>query len=335
MKEAAEQTVKLVKGMRTMNVAEVLTAAGSEVPRLFCADRIFIRFDDGASPAEVFRRNCLCPAGDLAAGAPSADGLPVREAVPEPCRQRGCSGERILMPLAPAVPGAAPAAEGGPADFVCLCGWPPLEDPTGELLQYKAMHVQDILSTTLLNAVRYREAHRTSNIDALTELWTRRVLQTGLQNEVDRGLRYGRPFCLAFLDVDHFKAVNDSEGHNVGDDVLRAVAAVISSHTRDCDLVARYGGDEFIVLMPETDLPAAMLATQRLRKAVEETVRRPGGAPVTLSGGVAQWDGETRGEDFIGKADLALYQAKRLGRNAIAAAPHNPKASPGRSKPAP
>jgi diguanylate cyclase (GGDEF)-like protein len=323
MKDGAEQMAKLVKRLRTLNVAEVLTVAGSEVPRLLGAERILIRFEDGTNPPEVFRRNCLCPAGELASGAPTADGLPVEQPAPEPCRQRGCEGQRILMPLAEARPEGAKAAAGAAANFVCLCGWPRSQEPMGEVLQYKAQLAQDILGTTLVNAMQYREAHRYGNIDALTEVCTRRVLQAGLQAEVDRGLRYGRPFCLAFLDVDRFKAINDSQGHAAGDTVLRAVAAVISASTRDCDLVARYGGDEFVIVMPETALPEALAAVERLRKAVETQVSRPDRTPITISGGVAQWEGEAKAEDLLARADLALYQVKRTGRNAVAAAaPH-------------
>jgi diguanylate cyclase (GGDEF)-like protein len=132
------------------------------------------------------------------------------------------------------------------------------------------------------------------------------------------------------LDVDHFKRVNDTWGHGVGDQVLRAIGGVLADRLRDTDMAARYGGEEFAVLLPEQDDVAALATVERLRRALEHSASRAlvaaavaagarlaeGDVTVTVSAGVCAWRPQTRSlEDLIDAADAALYQAKRLGRD--------------------
>jgi diguanylate cyclase (GGDEF)-like protein len=316
MKEAAEQIARLLKCLKTLHVDEVLSVVAAEVPRLFGAQRFTICFGDGTIAPGVCRRNCLFPIEELVV-AEGPVGRPDCQPVPEACARQGCTGQRMLIPLgAPDGPGAASARS---SNLLCLCGWPAPDDAASELLQYKALLVQDILRTTLANAIRYGEAHRRGAVDGLTGVWTRRTLQTRLQEEIDRGRRYGNCFSIAFLDVDHFKTINDVGGHITGDAILRAVAMAVSTSTRATDLVARYGGDEFIVLLPETDQAGAFTLIDRVRQAVQDELIRPDGAPVTLSCGVAQWRDETKIDELIARADAALLRAKRTGRNTVAA----------------
>jgi diguanylate cyclase (GGDEF)-like protein len=178
----------------------------------------------------------------------------------------------------------------------------------------------------LLNEMRALARH-----DHLTGLLTRREMDRVLDEELLRSHRYGHPVALILLDVDHFKQVNDTHGHVAGDAALRWVASVVTQCVRDTDRAARYGGDELAVLLPETDHVGATVLAERIRSRVATSGvdlppdAAPGGAnvPLTLSIGVAALPGSTAStpSEFIGRADAALYQAKRNGRNQVICAP--------------
>ena len=155
--------------------------------------------------------------------------------------------------------------------------------------------------------------------DQLTGLMNRHGLEEIQAREVSSAKRYGSPLSLAIFDIDHFKKVNDTYGHDVGDEVIRAIGNVCKQVFRDCDYCFRYGGEEFVVLMPQTDINSAMLAVERLRKAVEAmSVEASGGreVSVTVSVGIAAYQkGDETGVLLIKHADEALYNAKESGRN--------------------
>jgi diguanylate cyclase (GGDEF)-like protein len=164
------------------------------------------------------------------------------------------------------------------------------------------------------------ELQRIATTDALTGLWNRRHLLERLEAETGRSRRNGRPLCLAILDVDHFKRVNDRHGHPAGDEVLRVLARRIKDAVRLSDVVGRMGGEEFAILMPETDRAQARLVCERLGEMVaREPVRLPSGAGlnVTLSTGIALMAGEEESDRLISRADSALYDAKAEGRNRV------------------
>ena len=153
--------------------------------------------------------------------------------------------------------------------------------------------------------------------DPLTNLSNFRFLKTSLRREIKQSCRYDRPLSVAILDLDDFKAVNDTYGHQAGDELLKAVAAVLSERVRGADMVARYGGEEFAVVLPETSRPAALLVAEHLRRGVED-IWLPGfpGVHVTASIGLATFPGDAQDdEELIGKADEALYRAKGAGKN--------------------
>src|SRR3954447_10457607 len=152
--------------------------------------------------------------------------------------------------------------------------------------------------------------------DALTGLSNRRAILTQLGGMVSGARRHGHPLSIAVLDLDHFKAINDSHGHKTGDEVLIAAAHAMGTHMRAEDQLGRLGGEEFLVLSPGTGAAAAAHVAEKLRDAVSEA---PGPVPVTASIGLATWDGETP-EDLLHRADEALYAAKSAGRDRIAAA---------------
>jgi diguanylate cyclase (GGDEF)-like protein len=164
------------------------------------------------------------------------------------------------------------------------------------------------------------ELQRIATTDSLTGLWNRRHLLERLEAETGRSRRNGRPLCVAILDVDHFKRVNDRHGHPAGDEVLRALARQIKDAVRLSDVVGRMGGEEFAILMPETDRAQAQRVCERLREMMAgRPVALPSGAAltVTLSTGIALMAGEEASDRLISRADAALYEAKAGGRNCV------------------
>jgi diguanylate cyclase (GGDEF)-like protein len=160
------------------------------------------------------------------------------------------------------------------------------------------------------------QLERLANTDRLTGQWSRLKIEELAHNEIKRAERYGFPLALVFLDIDRFKSINDEYGHDVGDCVLTGMAQRIKSHLRDSDSLCRWGGEEFIILMPHTDLDQACLIAEKLRSllAAEPLTGTIG---VTASFGVAQWQlGQSLGE-LVHCADLMLYRAKKLGRNRV------------------
>lgn len=167
---------------------------------------------------------------------------------------------------------------------------------------------------------RAEEANRAAAIDELTGLATFRVLQDRIPYEVERSKRSGEGFALLFIDLDHFKVVNDQYGHAAGNDVLRHVAEEIKSAVRASDLAARYGGDEFVVILTRTDLAGANRVAEALRAGIEGVGRRLGYqlGMVTASVGVAEFNPSRPAEgDLLVLADRALYIAKAAGKNTV------------------
>ncbi len=168
---------------------------------------------------------------------------------------------------------------------------------------------------------RAEEAQRAAAVDTMTGLSTYRVLRDRLAFEVERSKRSNEGFALLFLDLDRFKEVNDQFGHEAGNDVLRAVAGEIRNAVRASDVAARYGGDEFVVILTRTDLQGGARVGEALRAGIEGVGRRLGypAGLVTVSIGLAEFDPRQPPEsDLLVSADRALYRAKAAGRNAVA-----------------
>ena len=163
------------------------------------------------------------------------------------------------------------------------------------------------------------DTHDRATIDRLTGVANRQALLAYLFAEVERATRYGRPLCVAFVDIDHFKAVNDSYGHAAGDIVLRDVAQTLTDNLRASDLIGRYGGEEFMLILTETDVEEAAVLSEKLRVLIERKTFSIEGNPalsVTISIGIAGGSGQqVRMETLVRDADAAMYSAKSLGRN--------------------
>ncbi|MEO5694124.1 MAG: GGDEF domain-containing protein [Usitatibacter sp.] len=169
--------------------------------------------------------------------------------------------------------------------------------------------------------LKRREAQmvETTLLDALTGVGNRRKLDQALASEIARAERTGQPLCALMADIDHFKQVNDGYGHAAGDRVLARFGELLRMQTRPSDIVTRFGGEEFVVLMPHTALAPALAAAERIRSALANERIDPLADPVTTSFGVAQLSGGENAESLLGRIDAALYRAKESGRNRVVA----------------
>lgn len=153
-----------------------------------------------------------------------------------------------------------------------------------------------------------------ANTDPLTGLYNRRFLVRRLEEEMNRATRHERPLCAMLIDIDDFKQINDQYGHNSGDTVLQKIADLLDRAKRASDIAGRYGGDEFCIVFPDTDLTGVETVSDRLRGMMDsEEIVLPGGDRVSLkiSFGAAQWDGREDLARFMDRADRALYRIKR------------------------
>jgi diguanylate cyclase (GGDEF)-like protein len=184
------------------------------------------------------------------------------------------------------------------------------------------------VSTLLATAIvlRSQRLRRQSRSDRLTGLPNRSFFDERVQAELSRARRYGEPVSLAMIDIDHFKKFNDTWGHAAGDVALRGVAAAILASVRQSDLLVRYGGEEFVVLLPGMDADAAMERVEDMRMTVEQLPlsipRREDSAKVTVSIGLAVYGADgTQAEDLLDRADARLFEAKEKGRNRLIGPP--------------
>lgn len=171
----------------------------------------------------------------------------------------------------------------------------------------------------LRNATLFRQALQTAYTDPLTQTYNRSAFSDMLSREMQRANRSGSYLSLIFVDVDYFKSVNDSHGHACGDLALAAVATKIKDGIRGCDMVFRYGGEEFVVLLANTNRESAALIAERIRAYIESHVIAYGLATLSLTAslGVSSSEQDQDMETLIQRADSAMYQAKQLGRNRV------------------
>ncbi|HSB00185.1 MAG TPA: GGDEF domain-containing protein [Anaerolineales bacterium] len=221
----------------------------------------------------------------------------------------GETGNNNFVCLFIPMPGQRVLFIGEPASLT-----PALEEVTAELQSTKRILV---IKETELKAV-LAQAEEVSHTDALTFLPNRRQIIGDLQREVIFSDRYGIPLTISMLDVDHFKQINDTYGHPIGDDVLRSLAGEMRDHIRYPDTIGRYGGDEFLIVLPHSKLNAAEQQAERLCRHVRSLLIKSGDREVkmTISIGIAQY--KVHREDWqtlLARADAALYHAKNNGRD--------------------
>ncbi|MHB9074214.1 MAG: diguanylate cyclase [Desulfobaccales bacterium] len=237
-----------------------------------------------------------------------------------------CFGGYLCVPL---------VAQGETLGVLHLESGPRPEGQAAEVVVPKeqlALTVAEDMALALAN-LKLRETLRSQAIrDPLTGLFNRRYMEETLDRELKRSTRTGSPLAVIMMDLDHFKDYNDTFGHNAGDELLSALGNLVKSEIRGEDIACRYGGEEFLLIIPGTSMEVALERAELLRLAVKEMhVPYQGLKPITLSLGVAVYPAHgSTGLDLILAADTALYQAKRAGRDRVIAAadPGEPKATP-------
>jgi diguanylate cyclase (GGDEF)-like protein len=176
----------------------------------------------------------------------------------------------------------------------------------------------------LRNAQRHRTVEKQALVDGLTGLANRRLCTAALEKELARAERFGEPLALVLADLDDFKSINDRFGHPTGDEVLRAFADLLQASVREIDLAGRWGGEEFVLLLPETDLEGGAKLAERIRQTLaEHEFAGPDAATfrVSASFGVAAFPDAPSEDQLVSAADAALYDAKRSGKNRIGSGP--------------
>ena len=201
------------------------------------------------------------------------------------------------------------------------CTLGPLRDDAGQINSL-FIAVQDVTEFVLYEQ-RLIEMTR---VDSLTGLYNRRFLNQRLDEEMERSRRHGSPLCLMPLDVDHFKQINDTHGHLCGDQVLLALSSAVRDTFRKSDIAARFGGEEFICVLPETTLEQAHSLAERFRRKIAglQLNYRDSRISVTISLGVAEMVPVDTFDSLIKRADDAMYRAKQAGRNRCVCAPSPP-----------
>lgn len=187
----------------------------------------------------------------------------------------------------------------------------PLKDEKGAITGFVSTG-KDVTKETLLN----QEIQHIATVDQLTGIYNRHKFEQLFILEMERSQRFGQPLSLIIIDIDNFKVVNDTYGHDIGDEVLNHLVTVIQENIRQIDIFARWGGEEFLILSPGTDFENIQLLAEKLRLAVEQT-EFPKVTSITISQGVATFEKEDRFDDLFKRADQGLYWAKKHGRNQV------------------
>ncbi len=191
-----------------------------------------------------------------------------------------------------------------------------LEQQNRELIQLNLCLEQKVMERTRELEAKNQELARIAIVDQLTGLFNRRKLDEVLSGELTRSSRYGNSFGLVMIDIDHFKDVNDTHGHQIGDQVLQLFADQLKRGVREVDVLGRWGGEEFLIICPETEREGMLYLVENLRTAVQSK-SVPEVGQKTASFGVTVYEKDDTLEILVGKVDRALYLAKEKGRNRI------------------
>lgn len=200
------------------------------------------------------------------------------------------------------------------------CTLMPVKTTAGEV-EYVCFTLFDVTDTSIYQQqlkTLTQELREISNRDGLTQLFNRRYIEETLSKEFNRARRYAHPLTVVLTDIDHFKQVNDTHGHLAGDEVLRIISRRLQNSLRDADILGRYGGEEFLIVLPNTGTRGGKVLAERLRHAIESEPVTFGDIHLTIniSLGITELREDSRDyEQLIGEADKALYQSKEGGRN--------------------
>jgi diguanylate cyclase (GGDEF)-like protein/putative nucleotidyltransferase with HDIG domain len=323
---AAEEVAVLSKCLKSIDLQEAVEIVATEAPKLFeatkCALCLYPDGDTTQGPEFVSSNRCLCFDGSPKSPEFMKEFLGeggFSEGIPADCATQAGRPPRLMLALD--IVGLSETYNGKEkrlAGFVCMCGLNASCATNKELTAYKARLAREILVAHLSNALRYQQARLTSLTDALTGVGSRKLLEDKLQAEYDRAKRYKRPFAVAIIDLDHFKMINDTLGHAAGDDAIQQLAQCVNGQKRTPDVLARYGGDEFVLLLPETRAADAAVLLERIRVKVKQMVLDQG-MSLSISCGIAECllDQDNASGEVMRRADLALYEAKSAGRNCV------------------
>lgn len=328
MKDAAEELAMLSTGLKSLDFNDVIELAINEVPKNFKAQNsvLFLKAKN-SSDVIIHRNNCPVPEVDLSEPerlnelSEDKQILSCKRLCTE-CNFVENSETGITIPLT--IFGHSSkkdyrhiAMQG----FLCMCNLKASDGNSEDLRKYKASLLRDLLNANMTNAKLYHDyqaaLHR-SQTDPLTGVGTRHVLEQMLDLEYQRAQRYNSMFSIAIIDLDHFKEINDSSGHPEGDKVLKNLAKLITKSMRTTDITARYGGDEFMLIMPETNAKDAMRLIERIRRQTK-SISVGQKKDITISCGVTQWGGTESDtlDNILERADAALYEAKANGRDKV------------------
>lgn len=166
--------------------------------------------------------------------------------------------------------------------------------------------------------VLMKDAKDASNTDPLTKLYNRNVMDSEIPIVISEAEMMNRPVCALLMDIDYFKQINDTYGHPCGDEILRKFSAMLKQNFRQHDIAVRYGGDEFMMILPGAGIRQAKAGAERLCMTVRENLKLPDGSNTTISVGITQWRAGEDLQAFLARADEALYLAKKAGRDRIA-----------------
>ncbi len=323
---AAEEVAMLSNCLKSIDLNEAAEIVAAEVPKLFDAKNcVLCLFRDEhwvEAPELVSSNRCPCLDGHLhgieGIGRLPAEGGHCEDTIPPQCEKSGGQAPRLVIPLTiVGLKESGMSTEKKLSGYLCMCGLAPSSTSNRELMAYKAKLTREIITSHLSNATRYQQARLTSLTDALTGVGSRKLLEEQLQTECDRAARYKRPFSVAIIDLDHFKMINDTLGHAAGDDAIKKLAACTRKEKRIPDVLARYGGDEFVILMPETKAADGRALMERIRAKILK-IHLGQGMSLSISCGIAESDPDRNDpREVMRRADLALYDAKNAGRNCV------------------
>ncbi|HDT15588.1 MAG TPA: GGDEF domain-containing protein, partial [Firmicutes bacterium] len=181
-------------------------------------------------------------------------------------------------------------------------------------------YLGDVCTTAVQNAILYQKTKELAIRDGLTGLFMRRHFIGRMDDEIKRSKQLNEPFSFLLLDIDHFKDCNDTYGHQFGDRVLKVLGEFLKDNLRDVDIIGRYGGEEFAIMLPNTAMNGARFVAERLRQNFEKfliNVNENEGIKLTVSIGGVEFDGKSRIMRIIDQADKALYYSKEGGRNKV------------------